>query len=498
MYHIVTSEEMKKMEQKTMEGFGLSSLVLMERAALSVWDCIDEYGIPAEQTLIVCGTGNNGGDGLAIGRILYENGYDPIIVMIGNREQCTESVRTQLKTLESYGISVYDTIPQGAYTTVIDALFGIGLNRNIEGIYADVIAQMNATEAVKIALDLPSGIHADSGKVMGCAFSADITVTFAYQKVGTLLYPGADYVGKLIVKNIGIIEHAYEALKPKMTAYDREDIILPEKPAYSHKGTYGKVLAVAGSKNMCGAALLCAEAAYRMGAGMVKILTEDANREIIQERLPEAMLETYEPNQIKTERIGQGIAWADVILMGPGMSQSETAKQIVRYVLQNSTCPIVLDADALNIIATDNMEQYYNNRDVIITPHLGEMARLAHQEAQDIQSNIIESAHEYAKKHQITCVLKDARTIVSAPGEPDYINLSGNSGMATAGAGDVLCGVITGLLAQKVPGYRAATLGVYLHGLAGDVAEEKYGKHAMLATDILNELKQMIHSEATI
>ncbi|HKM22139.1 MAG TPA: NAD(P)H-hydrate epimerase, partial [Lachnospiraceae bacterium] len=133
MYHIVTSEEMKKMEQKTMEGFGLSSLVLMERAALSVWDCIDEYGIPAEQTLIVCGTGNNGGDGLAIGRILYENGYDPIIVMIGNREQCTESVRTQLKTLESYGISVYDTIPQGAYTTVIDALFGIGLNRNIEG-----------------------------------------------------------------------------------------------------------------------------------------------------------------------------------------------------------------------------------------------------------------------------------------------------------------------------------------------------------------------------
>ncbi len=503
MYHIVTSETMKNMEQKTMEGFGVSSLVLMERAALSVCDCIEELQIDAERALIVCGTGNNGGDGLAIGRILYENGYDPTIVMIGNRSRCTESVKKQIETMNAYGIPIYDTIPKNAYTTVIDALFGIGLNREIEGVYIETIEQMNKAEGVKIAVDIPSGIHADTGNVMGCAFHADITVTFSYQKVGTLLFPGADYVGKQIVKNIGIIENAYDSVKPQFIAYGDDDIELPTKPAYSHKGTYGKVLAVAGCKNMCGAAILSAEAAYRTGAGMVKIYTEEANRVIVQERLPEAMLDTYQTGQFIPEDMNKSIRWADVIMIGPGMSQSETAKQIVHYALSESTCPIIIDADALNIIAladdADEIKNYFSqNREIIITPHPAEMARLCKKEVSDVREHIIDTAHSFAIKHQITCVLKDARTIVSKPDEPDYINLSGNSGMATAGSGDVLCGVIAGLLAQKYSVYKAASLGVYLHGLAGDMAAVKYGKHVMTATDIICELKQLIHAEEGI
>lgn len=498
MYHIVTSDEMKKMEQQTMEGFGLSSLVLMERAALSVWDYMEEYDISVENTLILCGTGNNGGDGLAVGRILYENGYDPIIVMPGDRSKCTESTKHQLAILKHYQIPIYDTIPQFAYTTVIDALFGIGLNREIEGVYAEIIAQMNETEAIKIAVDIPSGIHADSGKVMGCAFCADITITFAYQKVGTLLYPGAEYAGKLIVKNIGIIENAYEDAKPKMIAYGTDDLIFPKRTADSHKGTYGKVLVIAGSTDMCGAALLSTEATFRTGAGMVKLFTDAANRVVIQERLPEVMTVTYDEHNMNEKGLGSAISWADIILMGPGMSQSETAKQIVGYVLKNSTCPIVLDADALNIIAEDDMEKYEWNREVIITPHLGEMSRLCRKDVSLLKEHIIDTAHDYADKHQLTCVLKDARTIVSAPEEPDYINLSGNAGMATAGAGDVLCGIIAGLLAQKVPAYRAATLGVYLHGMAGDVAAEQCGKQGMMATDIINGLTKILQQKAEI
>jgi len=492
MYYIVSSEEMKNLERNIIEGVGVSSIVLMEKAAISTWEYLQVTHFNIEKTLIVCGTGNNGGDGLALARILFEHGISPTVVIIGDRDRCTAATKIQLNIVMAYGIHIYETIPQNEFTTIIDALLGIGINRDISNHYYDAVETLNHMSGRKVAIDIPSGINADTGKVMGIAFKADLTVTFAYRKRGIVLYPGAEYAGNILVGNIGIKNiNAY--VKPSnLIALETCDVLLPIRKADSHKGTYGKVLVIAGSNNMCGAALLSAKAVFRSGAGMVKVLTEETNRIIMQRQLPEAMLETYTSEKTDFVTIKKALQWADVVLMGPGISTSETAVDIVRFVLKESTCPMIVDADALNIIAEKKIEYSSQQGNIIITPHLGEMARLIDKEVSTIKDNIIETAHVYALNNHVTCVLKDARTIVSSENEPDCINMIGNAGMATAGSGDVLAGIITGIRAQNSSSYQAATTGVYLHSAAGDTAAKKCGIHALMATDILDGLMEIM------
>lgn len=483
---LVNSRQMKQCDHNTIHHFKVPSLVLMERAALCIAEEVEKRLEKGSRILAVCGTGNNGGDGLAAARILSQRSYQVTIVMPGDRAKTSEETAVQLDILDSYGIPVETKLPERAYDGVIDALFGIGLTRELQGLYRACVEQMNQMPGIKIAADIPSGIHSDTGAVMGAAFRADVTVTFAFRKIGTLLFPGAEYAKRVLVKEIGIgaegfLEEAPRVLKPEPEDLER----IPARKPYSNKGTYGKVLIAAGHRNMAGAAFFSGKAAYATGAGLVKLYTEEASRVILQQQLPEAVLSTYDSDTWNAEALEQEMEWATVIAAGPGMGMGAAAQNQIHKILSCAKVPVVLDADGLNIAAQQKEWLKEASVPVIVTPHLGEMARLVQKSIFDIQKQLLQVALGFAEEYNVICVLKDARTVTALPDGRAYINDSGNSGMATAGAGDVLTGIIAGLLAQGMTPEEAAVLGVYLHGCAGDKGAEETGAYSLTAGAIL-------------
>lgn len=487
MRYLVNGREMKQYDAVTTEHFKVPSLLLMERAALALAEEIKKETSPQDTVLIVCGTGNNGADGLAAARMLLLCHTETDIVLIGNREKMSEPCRKQLEILNAYGFTVFDAIPaQKTYSMVVDALFGVGLSRNVEGIFAAVIGQMNGMNAKKIAADVPSGISSDTGEVLGTAFSADKTVTFAFEKLGLYLWPGNEYAGEVILKQIGITEESFLGCAPPVRALEETDIAaLPKRPSHSNKGTFGKVLLIAGNVSMAGAAVLSARAAYAAGCGLVRVFTPVENRAVIQTAVPEAVVTAYDNSDTAQSALSDLIQWADAIVCGPGIGKGETAHQIVKNVLKNAAVPVVLDADALNITAEDTALLSASHAPLIITPHLGEMSRLTRKTVGAIQHRLLQTAQEFAETYNVICVLKDERTAVCTPSGTSYLNLSGNNGMATAGSGDVLSGIIGSLLAQKTECASAAAAGVFLHGKAGDTARRITGLHGMTAGDII-------------
>lgn len=497
MKYVVNSQEMKQLDKNTIEYYGVPSMVLMERAALAVFEEI-KTNCPDKNTkiLIICGAGNNGGDGFAIARLLYLNGYSVETLFPMDISKMTTETAAQYQIVKHYGIPVHIELTSYAYDVIVDALFGIGLCREIDGKLKDIINAVNQTHALRIAADIPSGISADTGKVLGTAFLADITITFGFAKTGQLLCPGVRYCDKLIVADIGIDE--YSILEQKLLGkyLTQKDIsqLLPSRKIYSNKGSYGKILIIAGSKDMAGAAYLSAKAAYYSGCGLVRILTAQENREILLTRLPEAIITTYDSMQMDESLVQECINWADAILAGPGIGTKDCAKSLVKSVLEAKNIPVVFDADALNILAKepDFMEKLGANH--VITPHLGEMSRLTGKEIKAIQENLIDTAKLFAQMYACVCVLKDARTIVALPDGAWYINVSGNNGMATGGSGDVLAGLLTGLVAQKQLDELGETvaLACFMHGMAGDFAKEQKSAHSMLAGDILEQIPYVI------
>lgn len=521
---VVDGGQMKQCDKNTIEHFGVPSLVLMERAALGVVEEIERYFQEGPQkervalgtveeyeryfqeepqrakkrrlALAVCGWGNNGGDGLAIGRLLWQRGYDVTIVMPPGNGRLSEETRTQKEILNNYGITVEEAIPDKEFDVIIDALFGIGLTRNLEGVYREYLMAMNEKEGLKAAVDIPSGIHADTGAVMGIGFQADLTVTFAFAKPGLLLYPGAEYAGRVLVKEIGIDTHSFLQEKPSMYCLEWEDFAwIPKRKAHSNKGSFGKILTVAGQKNMAGAAFLSAKASYVTGAGLVRIFTEDKNRTILQQLLPEAILTTYEGTKFLSESLSEAVSWASAIVAGPGIGTGKAAKKLVKTILKQAKVPVVLDADGLNVAAEFPEWLKETKASVIVTPHLGEMARLIGKEISEIQKQLVETAREFAKEYHVICVLKDARTVTALPDGRAYMNTSGNSGMATAGAGDVLTGVIAGLLVQGMEPEQAAPMGVFLHGAAADKKAAETGEYSMLAQDIIDGIRAVLREK---
>ena len=516
MQYLLNAREMKQIDKNTIEVFGVPSLVLMERAALRVVEMIKKEAADAKKTLVVCGTGNNGGDGMAVARMLYLEGNDVEVWLIGNPEKCSEETKKQYDILKAYGIPVveqkegfceqfYAQKPdveeeqaqiqtqiqmqtqiqaqtQTAYTLIIDALFGIGLSRNVEGIHREAIEEMNRLEGTKIAVDIPSGIHADSGAVMGSCFYADHTVTFAYNKTGLCLYPGADAAGQIHIADIGITKESFLEKEPQMLMPQAEDLTrLPKRKADSNKGTYGKVLVIAGSEEMSGAAYFSAKAAYLSGCGLVKVFTHEKNRTMLTTRLPEAIPVTYDGKKNLKESLIAAVQWADVLVLGPGLGRSDTARQIVKLTIQTAAVPIIVDADALNLLSEELEILKGPHTDLIVTPHLGEMSRLVDMPTED-----------FSREYNVICVLKDTRTITSIPYGKTYVNTSGNHGMATAGSGDVLTGIIAGLLAGGLTPEDAAVLGVCVHGLSGDAMVEKTGYYSLMAEDILDGIKEVL------
>ena len=496
MKTIVNSGQMQFCDGNTIAHFKVPSMVLMERAALAVFEQIQK--LPVRQNsrvLVVCGNGNNGADGLAIARLLYLDGLKVTAVQVkADDEGCrrSEENQNQREILQAYQMALYGSIPEAEYDIVVDALFGIGLSRGPEGIYADFIHKMNQIQAYKIAVDMPSGVSADDGSLYQIYFRADLTVTFAYEKLGQVLYPGCEACGKVIAAQIGITDEGWLNRKPDCFCLEDSDFVhLPKRPAYSNKGTFGKVLAVAGSKGMSGAAYFCAKAAYRMGCGLVKIYTEESNRVILQQQLPEALVETY-GDEIELNALKKALEWADVAILGPGLGKNALSQDVVTLVLEHAQVPLVIDADGLNAMAKMRISFDRLSIPVVITPHLGEMARLADKSIGQIREKLIETAEIYAKQENVICVLKDAHTVTACPDGRKYINLSGSNALAKGGSGDLLTGIIAALIAQRMEPGLAAALGAYIHGKAGKAAGRQLSDYGVLATDILNVIPAIV------
>lgn len=491
MIYLPTGEQMRRADLYTIEEIGVPSMVLMERAALEVVRCMEEEQLDFRKVLVVCGSGNNGGDGYAIARLLHLKGHDVTIFFAGNSQKRSEENAQQAKIAAHYEIPVITNLGTEEYSVIIDALFGTGLKREVTGNYREVLCSVNQMAGKKVAVDLPSGIHDTTGARMGIAFCADLTVAIAFPKRGLFLQEGNVCAGKILTGDIGISSETFSEGTVTF-GYEKQDLFLgfPKRKKNSHKGSYGKVLMIAGSKGMSGAAYLSAKAAYAVGAGLVQIYTHEENRVILQQLLPEAIITTYDT--FDSEQLEKLIQWADLIGIGCGLGKSDTAERVMQYTLKRALVPCVVDADGINILSKHMEWIEETNALIVLTPHMKEMSRMLQCSVKELIEQRMEKLHAFVERYKVVCVLKDARTLVAKEHQNTYLNLSGNAAMAKAGSGDVLAGVIVGILAQQCEPYTSACLGVFLHGLAGDMARDKKGAYSVLASDLVAEISSVL------
>ena len=491
MIYLPTGEQMRRADLYTIEEIGVPSMVLMERAALEVVRCMEEEQLDFRKVLVVCGSGNNGGDGYAIARLLHLKGHDVTIFFAGNSQKRSKENAQQAKIAAHYEIPVITNLDTEEYSVIIDALFGTGLKREITGHYREILCSVNQMTGEKVAVDLPSGIHDTTGAQMGIAFCADLTVAIAFPKRGLFLQGGNVCAGKILTGDIGISSETFSEGTVTF-GYEKQDLFLgfPKRKKNSHKGSYGKVLMIAGSKGMSGAAYLSAKAAYAVGAGLVQIYTHEENRVILQQLLPEAIITTYDT--FDSEQLEKLIQWADLIGIGCGLGKSDTAERVMQYTLKRALVPCVVDADGINILSKHMEWIEVTNALIVLTPHMKEMSRMLQCSVKELIEQRMEKLHAFVERYKVVCVLKDARTLVAKEHQNTYLNLSGNAAMAKAGSGDVLAGVIVGILAQQCEPYTSACLGVFLHGLAGDMARDKKGAYSVLASDLVAEISSVL------
>lgn len=484
MRYLYSGSQAKEIDSHAIQTVGIPGLVLMEKAAMTIAAVIMNREEKSRKILAVCGTGNNGGDGVAAARLLCQQGYSAAVTVVGDTDHMTEEMQRQLEIAVNCNVPVISvaSAAQQDFDILLDGVFGIGLSREVEGVYEQVLDQMNRSGAVIYALDVPSGIHAGTGAVLGTAVQADCTITFGVNKLGLVLYPGCEYAGEVIVGDIGFPEVSVASVIPEYYYYEPEDLPaqLPPRPSRSHKGTFGRVLVAAGSETMPGAAFLAARAAYAMGAGLVKVISPACNREILLSSLPEILF-------AERDEIGDSLDWADAVIVGPGLGLTEEAEELVRFVIQNSPVPTVIDGDGIRLCRniTDTLSDNF-----ILTPHLKEMNYLTGVSVADLQRDVPGRTKLAARQWNCVVVGKDARTAVS-DGRECYINVSGNNGMATGGSGDVLAGVIGGLLAQHMEPFAAAKLAVFLHGLSGDAMAEEKGPYSLMASDLIRGIARV-------
>lgn len=503
---LTDSAQMKRYDKNTTEHFGIPEAVLMERAALACVQVIckrqqkietqtREFGYrPGRRVLIAAGCGNNGADGLAAGRLLRQEGFEVDFFLAGGGEKLSPAAKLQLSSVLAYGSRVSDKIPEREYDIIVDALFGVGLSRLLSGRFAEAVEWINKQDSFVCSLDLPSGICADDGKVMGCAVQADVTVAFGFYKRGHFLYPGRRFAGKTVCAPAGITQDSFLGKPPGAFTFGGPlKDLMPVRSAAGNKGTFGKVLFLAGSETMTGAALLCAKAAFASGCGMVRTVCPPAVSAVLQTALPEAMT---------APALKDSAAWADVIGAGPGLSVSEEAQEKLSQLLFETDQPLVLDADAINILAERKdllngliarQKDSDRRRILILTPHPGELGRLAGCSAQEVADNPATFACDWAKQLHAAVLCKGAASVAASPEGLVYINSSGNSGMACAGSGDVLTGIAAALLAVCDDPFWALCTGVYLHGLAGDRAAHEMGEYSMTAAHIIEALPGLLN-----
>lgn len=505
---VVKGHEMRDIDRYTIEELELPGPVLMENAAMAVVSETINQVREAKRVVICCGVGNNGGDGFAIARILQCNHVQVSIAIIGDYEKIQGDAYTNFQVARNLEIPMIacrteDDLADLAQLlscadVIYDAIFGTGLSRHITGIYEQAIHCINQSNAYIIAVDTPSGVHVDTGQILGMAIRANRTITFCLPKVGLLLHPGTDYTGELVVADIGIPDKSIRYVKPSMMLMDDNMCkhLLPKRKQESHKGTYGKTLMIAGTSNMAGAAVMTTLAAYRAGTGLVKVFIEENVAHTIPSCVPEAIVETYCRGEflskVDKEKLIANLEWADAVAIGPGLGNDSITRELLECVLRYYHKTLVIDADGLGSLSLDKAILDTASCDIIITPHLGEMARLTRSTVEEVSKDIIGAAQAFSKQYNLVCVLKSARTIVTSPQDDTCINVYGNAGMATAGSGDVLTGIIVSLIAQGLKPYDGALLGVYLHSKAGDRAKKNLGEYGLMATDVIRHLPDVM------
>ncbi|MCR5402790.1 MAG: NAD(P)H-hydrate dehydratase [Butyrivibrio sp.] len=516
MKYAVTSQEMKLYDRNTSEYYGVGTDILMERASLSVAEEIDAWRQKRNAkrrytVLILAGVGNNGGDGICTGRLLRQKGYVVYLCIIGDMTKSSDLFLKQLTIAEKYGIpkikptSLDAENEERSFDVIVDAMFGIGLSRNLTGDYLNAVKFINSykkergSDLLVTSIDIPTGINADSGKVCGDAVRADVTVTFNFTKLGHIFYPGCEYTGELRIGDAGITKESFLSKDPIAFFYESFDDIGLVRRRDSNKGTNGKVLIIAGSKNISGACVLAASACLRAGAGMVRIFTDRENAEVVRALLPEAILDTYDDFEPVSEKLQKAFEWSTQAVIGPGIGTEGKGRELVLNTLRFYDKSLIMDADALNLIADDEqlmkLAQNYstNSKRLILTPHMGEFSRLMNREIKECKEHVLEYTKMLAGRIHATILCKDSRSVVADSNEKKlYINVSGNDGMATAGSGDVLSGILGALLSQNMNGFEVAAAGAYLHGCAGDAASRKCGRYSMVATDIVAALSDVM------
>ncbi len=497
-----------EMDRRAIEEFSIPGLTLMENAGRAAAAVILSKYPCAEKIAVVCGSGNNGGDGFVVARHLRCAGKDVVVYLTEKKEQYRADARINLDSLLLAETPVKELSgknpPLKNVDVVVDAIFGTGLSRKVSGFHEKLIKSVNRASAPPVCLDIPSGLCADSGRPMGTAVRAETTVTFATPKLGMCVYPGVDYVGDLYVADITVPKILEKDIPFELLTFKKCAGLLRERAGDSHKGTYGHLLVLAGSPGKSGAAVLCASAALRAGSGLVTLGVPKSIFSAVEEKTVEVMsapLDDCEDGTISpeaysevTERLSAGkTTWA----IGPGMSTSPATAEFLEKTLKRCRAPVVLDADALNIISKNPASLGKIKAPVVITPHPKEMSRLCGITTKDVQNNRVGICSQFARKHSCHVVLKGARTVISCPSGKTFINPTGNPTMATAGTGDVLTGVIGGLLSQGYRPQDACSLGVFLHGHAADLLFEETETAGFTASDISRKIPASRNSVAS-
>ena len=505
---VLDAKQMREADRRTIDEIGIPAMVLMENAGRQVVSTLDStFETLADMRIaVLCGRGNNGGDGFVVARTLLGRSHDVGVYLVGQSADVKGEARANLDILRNLGVDVVEISDAAAWELhgtdvlgsdlIVDALFGTGLRPPLTGLAETIVEDLNASSRPVVAIDIPSGLSADTPDVSGPAVHATLTVTLGAPKLPLVLPPAESLAGNLVIADIGIprsVIHEVEGPWVEILTKEMLRPVIEPRAHDSHKGDYGRVLIVAGSRGKTGAAYLSAMAALRSGAGLVTVAAPASCIPIIAALGAEFMTEPLEETAdgaIAFEALDRVLDFgADVIAVGPGLGRQASTAAFVQGLVERSGVPMVIDADALNAFSGD--ADRLIGRDgvnLIITPHPGEMARLVGLPVDDVQKSRLEIARDFASGHHVHVVLKGHRTIIATAEGRTFINLTGNAGMATAGSGDVLTGMITAWSAQLMDAEAACKLAVYLHGLAGDLAEADEGETAMIAGDLLDRL----------
>ena len=504
---LLSSDEMKQVEQYTAK-YGLSYQRMMENAgvacARNIRNIVENENISRRNVVVVCGKGNNGGDGFVVARKLSENGYNVTVILSGGYPDSPEATYMYKLVIDSSIPTVwYDADRLKAMHTVknadivVDAVFGFSFYGNVSEDLKPLLNEMSNSNGLKFAIDVPSGVYCDSGYNDPACFKADYTIAISALKPAHIIHPATDCCGDIIIANIGIPEDSYNLVKDSLYTYNKTEVrhLFPERKSDAHKGSFGHLLCICGSRNMIGAAVLSTGAALRSGAGLVTVAFPESAYIPVASKLTESLLMPLAENEEGTlsasclDKLLPALGKYDGILIGPGLGVNDDTAAIVKAVLENAKVPVIVDADGINIIARDISILQNAKSKVVLTPHPKEMSRLTGTPTEIIQSDRISHARKFSEENGVYLALKGSNTVVTEPeSKRTYVNASGNNGLSKGGSGDVLSGIMGGFAVQGFRLIDAITAAVYIHGHVADIVADNLSKSGMLPSDLIAEL----------